>query len=84
MLTRIYAISFPDRKSQRLSDVLRRSQKEEIYKILGAQLDLFSSEGRSSRNSVYSSKRIDHLESLVEFLRGAFQTGGYIEIKTPR
>ena len=83
MLTRIYAISFPDRK--RLKDYLQllEEAKKRDHKLLGAALDLYSFKEEAPGMPFIHPRGLTIWNRLVEFLRGALLEDGYVEIKTP-
>jgi threonyl-tRNA synthetase len=83
MLTRIYAISFPDRK--RLKEYLEflEEAKKRDHKILGPALDLFSFKEEAPGMPFIHPKGIVMWNRLLEFLRELLKEAHYIEIKTP-
>ncbi|MBF8262957.1 MAG: thrS [Parachlamydiales bacterium] len=83
MLTRIYGISFPDRK--RLKDYLQMLEeaKKRDHKIVGPALDLFSFKEEGPGMPFFHPRGLIIWNKLVEFLRGILQDAGYVEIKTP-
>lgn len=83
MLTRIYGISFPDKK--RLKDYLQMLEeaKKRDHKILGPELDLFSLKEEGPGMPFIHPHGLIIWNRLLEFLRGLLQEAGYIEIKTP-
>jgi threonyl-tRNA synthetase len=84
MLTRIYAISFPDRKL--LKDYLHvlEEAKKRDHKILGPKLDLFSLKEEAPGIPFIHPKGMIVWNRLVEFLRNLMSKTGYVEIKTPQ
>lgn len=83
MLTRVYAISFPDKK--RLKDYLLflEEAKKRDHKTLGAALDLFSFKEEAPGMPFIHPHGLIIWNRLLEFLRECLLEGGYIEIKTP-
>jgi threonyl-tRNA synthetase len=83
MLTRIYGISFPDKK--RLKDYLLMLEeaKKRDHKILGPELDLFSFKEEGPGMPFFHPHGLIVWNRLMEFLRSLLQDGGYVEIKTP-
>ncbi len=83
MLTRIYAISFPDRKL--LKDYLYRLEeaKKRDHKILGPKLGLFSLREEAPGMPFIHPRGVKIWNSLLKFLRERLSAGRYIEIKTP-
>lgn len=83
MLTRIYGISFPDRK--RLKDYLQflEEAKKRDHKVLGPQLDLFSFREEAPGMPFIHPRGLIIWNRLLEFLRALQGDAGYIEIKTP-
>lgn len=83
MLTRLYAISFPDRKM--LKEYLHQLEeaKKRDHKILGPQLDLFSLKEEAPGMPFIHPKGMVIWNELVRFLREKLDNAGYIEIKTP-
>jgi threonyl-tRNA synthetase len=83
MLTRIYAISFPDKK--RLKDYLQllEEAKKRDHKVLGGALDLFSFKEEAPGMPFIHPRGLIIWNRLLEFLRDELQKANYIEIKTP-
>jgi len=83
MLTRVYAISFPDKK--RLKDYLQfvEEAKKRDHKVLGTQLDLFSFKEEAPGMPFIHPRGLIIWNRLIEFLRSILKSSGYIEIKTP-
>lgn len=83
MLTRVYAISFPDKR--RLKDYLLflEEAKKRDHKLLGAALDLYSFKEEAPGMPFIHPRGLIIWNRLLEFLRGELQDGGYVEIKTP-
>jgi threonyl-tRNA synthetase len=83
MLTRVYAISFPDKK--RLKDYLYviEEAKKRDHKILGAALDLFSFKEEAPGMPFIHPRGLIVWNRLLDYIRQLQQERGYIEIKTP-
>lgn len=83
MLTRLYGISFPDRKL--LKDYLEKlaEAKKRDHKVLGPQLDLFSLKEEGPGLPFIHPKGMIVWNRLLDFWRDWHRTFGYVEIKTP-
>lgn len=83
MLTRIYAISFPDRKL--LKDYLHKLEeaKKRDHKILGPKLDLFSLKEEAPGMPFIHPKGMIIWNRLLEYWRECHKRANYVEIKTP-
>lgn len=83
MLTRIYAISFPDRKQ--LKEYLHQLEeaKKRDHKILGPKLDLFSLKEEAPGMPFIHPKGLIIWNQLVAYIRECLNRNDYIEIKTP-
>jgi threonyl-tRNA synthetase len=83
MLTRIYAISFPDR--QLLKDYLFMIEeaKKRDHKVLGPQLDLFSLKEEAPGMPFIHPKGMVIWNRLLEFWHELHDAFDYTEIKTP-
>jgi threonyl-tRNA synthetase len=83
MLTRIYGISFPERKL--LQDYLHRVEeaKKRDHKILGPKLDLFSLHEEAPGIPFLHPKGMIIWNRIIEYWRECHRRAGYIEIKTP-
>lgn len=83
VLTRIYAVSYPDRKL--LKDYLQQLEeaKKRDHKILGPQLDLFSLKEEGPGMPFIHPKGLFIWNQLIAYIRELFDKYGYIEIKTP-
>lgn len=83
MLTRIYAISFPDRKL--LKDYLNflEEAKKRDHKILGPKLDLFSLKEEAPGMPFIHPKGMIIWNELTHFIREKLRRNNYVEIKTP-
>lgn len=83
MLTRIYAISFPDKK--RLKDYMQilEEAKKRDHKIIGPALGLFSFQEEAPGMPFIHPRGMIIWNRLIEFLRECLKEGNYVEIKTP-
>lgn len=83
MLTRVYGITFPDRKL--LKDYLQQLEeaKKRDHKVLGAKLDLFSLKEEAPGMPFIHPKGMIIWNELLAYLRQCLDRHGYIEIKTP-
>lgn len=83
MLTRIYAISFPDRKL--LKEYLHKLEeaKKRDHKILGPKLDLFSLKEEAPGMPFIHPKGMIIWNRLIEYWRECHKRANYVEIKTP-
>ncbi|MDP1880152.1 MAG: threonine--tRNA ligase, partial [Parachlamydiaceae bacterium] len=83
MLTRIYAITFPDRKL--LKDYLFQLEeaKKRDHKIIGPKLGLFSLKEEAPGMPFIHPKGLIIWNQLVAYIRECLNRHDYIEIKTP-
>lgn len=83
MLTRVYAITFPDRKL--LKDYLQQVEeaKKRDHKVLGPKLDLFSLKEEAPGMPFIHPKGLIVWNQLIGFIRECHEKAGYVEIKTP-
>ncbi|MDR3624122.1 MAG: threonine--tRNA ligase [Chlamydiales bacterium] len=83
MLTRIYGISFPDRKS--LKEFLHQQEeaKKRDHKVLGPKLDLFSLKEEAPGMPFIHPKGMIIWNKLLEYWRECHKKAHYVEIKTP-
>ncbi len=83
MLTRIYAITFPDRLQ--LKDYLYQLEeaKKRDHKLLGQKLDLFSLKEEAPGMPFIHPKGLIVWNELVAYLRDCLNRHDYVEIKTP-
>ncbi len=82
-LTRIYGISFPEKKL--LADYLHRVEeaRKRDHRVLGKRLNLFSFHEDSPGMPFFHPRGMVVWNELVGFLRALQQKHGYLEIKTP-
>jgi len=83
MLTRIYGISFPDRKL--LQEYLHRIEeaKKRDHKVLGPKLDLFSLHEEAPGIPFLHPKGMIVWNRIIDYWRECHRRAGYVEIKTP-
>jgi threonyl-tRNA synthetase len=84
MLTRIYAISFPDRKLLREYLLLLEEAKKRDHKVIGPRLDFFSLKEEGPGMPFIHPKGMIIWNHLIGFLRQLHEKAGYVEIKTPQ
>jgi threonyl-tRNA synthetase len=84
MLTRIYGISYPDRKQLKDYLFLLEEAKKRDHKILGPKLDLFSTREEAPGMPFIHAKGMIVWNRLLDFWRQIHTKAGYIEIKTPQ
>jgi threonyl-tRNA synthetase len=84
MLTRVYAISFPDRKAMKEYLSLLEEAKKRDHKILGPKLELFLIKEEAPGMPFILPKGMIIWNRLIEFWREIHRRAGYIEIKTPQ
>lgn len=83
MLTRIYGISFPDKKL--LADYLAflEEAKKRDHKIIGQKLQLFDLKEEAPGMPFLFPNGLFIWNRLLEFLKNTISEKGYVEIKTP-
>jgi threonyl-tRNA synthetase len=84
MLTRIYAITYPDRKALKEYLTLLEEAKKRDHKILGPKLDLFSLKEEGPGMPFIHPKGMIVWNRLIDFWRQMHVRAGYLEIKTPQ
>jgi|SRR5579872_3294338 len=84
MLTRVYGISFPERKLLKDYMLLLEEAKKRDHKILGPKLDLFSIKEEAPGMPFIHPKGMIVWNHLIDFWRELHRKAGYIEIKTPQ
>ncbi len=83
MLTRIYAISFPEKqKLQEFLKMVEEAQKRD-HRKLGQELDLFSLKEEAPGMPFIHPKGMFIWNALLNFMHESIQKLGYLEIKTP-
>jgi len=83
MLTRVYAVSFPDRKLLKEYLFILEEAKKRDHKVLGPKLDLFSIMEEAPGIPFIHPKGMVIWNRLIDFLRELLLKSGYVEIKTP-
>lgn len=83
MLTRIYGITFPDRKLLKEYLQMVEEAKKRDHKVLGAKLDLFSLKEEAPGMPFIHPKGMIIWNELLAYLRECLSQAHYIEIKTP-
>lgn len=83
MLTRIYAITFPEKKMLKEYLLMQEEAKKRDHKVLGPALDLFSFKEEAPGMPFIHPKGLIVWNRLVDFLRECLNEDGYVEIKTP-
>lgn len=83
MLTRIYAITFPDRKQLKDYLLILEEAKKRDHKILGPKLDLFSLQEEAPGMPFIHPKGMIIWNQLTAYIRSCLERNGYVEIKTP-
>ncbi|MCC5832222.1 MAG: threonine--tRNA ligase [Chlamydiales bacterium] len=83
MLTRIYAITYPDKKM--LREYLHRLEeaKKRDHKVIGPKLNLFSHKEEAPGMAFIHPKGMLVWTALLEYWREVHEKAGYLEIKTP-
>lgn len=83
MLTRVYAISFPDREM--LKDHLKRLEeaRKRDHKVLGPRLNLFSLHDVGPGLPFIHPNGVFVWNKMLELMREFHDESGYVEIKTP-
>lgn len=83
MLTRIYGISFPDRKMLKEYLTQIEEAKKRDHKVLGPKLDLFSLKEEAPGMPFIHPKGLFVWNQLLFFIRELLDKRDYVEIKTP-
>lgn len=83
MLTRIYAITFPDKKLLKAYLHQVEEAKKRDHKILGPKLDLFSLKEEGPGMPFIHPKGMLVWNALLDYWRHCHEQAGYVEIKTP-
>lgn len=84
MLTRVYGVSFPERKALKEYLFLLEEAKKRDHKILGPKLDLFSIKEEAPGMPFIHPKGMIMWNKLLDFWREMHRKAGYVEIKTPQ
>lgn len=83
MLTRIYAITFPDKKLLKEYLHTLEEAKKRDHKILGPKLDLFSLREEAAGMPFIHPHGMIVWNGLLNYWRKLHEDEGYVEIKTP-
>lgn len=83
VLTRVYGITFPDRKQLKEYTTMLEEAKKRDHKILGPRLDLFSLKEEAPGMPFIHPKGLYVWNQLIEYLRECLNAHDYVEIKTP-
>ena len=84
MLTRIYGISFPDRKQLKSYITLLEEAKKRDHRIIGQKLDLFSFHEDAPGMPFIHHRGSIMWNNILEFWRKIHQKADYLEIQTPQ
>lgn len=84
MLTRIYAVTFPDRKLLKEYLFALEEAKKRDHKMLGPKLDLFTHREEAPGMVFIHPKGMLMWDALLKFWHECHKRAGYIEIKTPQ
>lgn len=84
MLTRVYGISFPERKMLKDYLFMLEEAKKRDHRIIGPKLDLFSLQEEAPGMPFIHPKGMILWNKLIDFWRTIHTKAGYIEIKTPQ
>lgn len=83
VLTRVYGITFPDRKQLKEYLTMIEEAKKRDHKVLGPRLDLFSLKEEAPGMPFIHPKGLFIWNRLIDYLRETLNDADYIEIKTP-
>ncbi len=83
MLTRIYAITFPDRLLLKEYLHLLEEAKKRDHRKIGQELDLFSLHVEAAGMPFIHPKGLIIWNTLIAYLRDCLDKADYVEIKTP-
>ncbi|MCH9624874.1 MAG: Threonine--tRNA ligase 2 [Chlamydiales bacterium] len=83
MLTRIYAITFPDKKMLRNYLRTLEEAKKRDHKVIGPKLDLFSLHEEAPGMAFIHPKGMLLWNALLDYWHSCHEKAGYLEIKTP-
>lgn len=83
MLTRIYGITFPDRKQLKEHLHYLEEAKKRDHRAIGAKLDLFSLREEAAGMPFIHPKGMVIWTALTSYLRECLDEANYVEIKTP-
>lgn len=83
VLTRVYGVSFPDRKLLKEHLQQLEEAKKRDHKMIGPKLDLFSLKEEAPGMPFIHPKGMYIWNQLLNYLRECLDRSGYVEIKTP-
>lgn len=83
MLTRIYAISFPDRKQLKEYLTLLEEAKKRDHRVIGSKMELFTFFDVAPGMPIMQPNGMVIWNNLIAFWRELHEAAGYLEIKTP-
>jgi threonyl-tRNA synthetase len=83
VLTRIYGITFPDRKMLKDHLQMLEEAKKRDHKLIGPKLGLFSLKEEAPGMPFIHPKGLYIWNQLIAYIRELLDRNGYIEIKTP-
>lgn len=83
VLTRIYAITFPDRKLLKEHLTMLEEAKKRDHKLIGPKLGLFSLKEEAPGMPFIHPKGLYIWNQLIAYERECLDRAGYVEIKTP-
>ncbi|NGX54968.1 MAG: Threonine--tRNA ligase 2, partial [Chlamydiae bacterium] len=83
MLTRVYAITYPDRKMLKQYLYCLEEAKKRDHKVLGPKLDLFSLHEEAAGMPFIHPHGMIVWNGLLDYWRKCHEKAGYVEIKTP-
>lgn len=83
MLTRLYAITFPERTQLKEYITALEEAKKRDHKVIGPKLDLFSLKEEAPGMPFIHPKGMIVWQGLTDFIREKLSRNNYIEIKTP-
>jgi threonyl-tRNA synthetase len=84
MLTRLYGITFPDKKMLREYLKQLEEAKKRDHKIIGPKLDLFSLHEAAPGMPFFHPKGMVMWNAILSYWRKVHEKAGYVEIKTPQ
>lgn len=83
MLTRIYAITYPDRKQLKAYLHQLEEAKKRDHKVIGPKLGLFSHKEEAPGMAFIHPKGMLMWTALLDYWRTCHEKAGYVEIQTP-
>lgn len=83
MLTRVYAITYPDKKQLKDYLFFLQEAKKRDHKILGPKLNLFSLKEEAPGMPFIHPNGMTIWKELTQYISSLLEKHGYVEIKTP-